>query len=516
MTLPLRKRKRLLRVAILTGAIAIFVFFFYSLIRFAALRLFAYDFSSHEIGVLLAAAALAVLLYKPFDYLTLLFFKDVVFRSSGKVDSALQNLARAARTILDRTELANLVVNTFGETLGVRVASILAFDRIKACYRVVSAFGIKTSDWQFLDLKETDPFVQLLKARRMPLEREAVVKSFSWQEANHLTHDFEKLHASLVIPMFYDEALVGSINLLPDGSSKRFTAVQMRFLVEFACEAAIAFRNAALYEELKHSNQELMKIQSELLYSAQHSAIAQLAVGVAHEIHNPLTIISGKAQVLLLKRDQIAYDGQVEEVLKTIVKQTKRAVDITRKLMMFSDSPKSTREWIDFEELVNDTIALLSYQVSLDQIQVVKRFIHPIPKWYGNVGELREAFLNLFLNAVQAIGTNGTIEVSVAYRELDQVMELKVSDSGVGIPENHLARVFQPFFTTREGATGLGLFLVQQIVRGYDGTIRTERRTKGATFVVELPAAPRKEQDRFGHRHGGEVRPDPSALIERS
>ena len=99
MTLPLRKRKRLLRVAILTGAIAIFVFFFYSLIRFAALRLFAYDFSSHEIGVLLAAAALAVLLYKPFDYLTLLFFKDVVFRSSGKVDSALQNLARAARTI---------------------------------------------------------------------------------------------------------------------------------------------------------------------------------------------------------------------------------------------------------------------------------------------------------------------------------------------------------------------------------------------------------------------------------
>lgn len=496
MTLPLRKRKRLLRAVILTTVLMACVSFFYALIRFVVFRFFDYDFSSHEINILVVSVVLAAILYKPLDYLTLLFFKDVFFRSIGKNYSALQDLTRAVRTILDQTELANMIVNTFGETWGIPVASILVLDRVKACYRIVSACGIKSNEWRLLEIKEADPLVQLLKMRKAPLERDRLAKSFSWQEANRLTHDFEQLHASLVIPMFYDDVLVGSINLLFHGGGKQLTAPEMRSLVEFVREAAMAFRNAGLYDELKRSNEELMKIQSELLYAAQHSAVSQLAAGVAHEIHNPLTIISGKAQVLLLKRGQIAYGEQVEEVLKIIVKQTKRAADITRKLMMFSDSSRATREWIDFEELVNDTIALLSYQVSLDQIQVVKHITHPIPKWYGNVGELRETFLNLFLNAVQAIGTNGTIEVSVTYRELDQVIELKISDSGVGIPEDHLSRVFQPFFTTREGATGLGLFLAQQIVRGYGGTIRAERRAKGATFVVELPATSASERPR--------------------
>ena len=243
-----------------------------------------------------------------------------------------------------------------------------------------------------------------------------------------------------------------------------------------------------MFEELRGSNQELMKIQSNFLQSNQHSAIAQLASGIAHEIHNPLTIISGKAQILLLKRDKMTYDEQVEEVLKTIVKQTKRAADITRKLLMFSDSHQSVKEPIDLETVVNDTVALLSYQVSLDQIQVIKRFEHPIPRWLGNVAELREAFLNLFLNAVQAVGTKGIVQVTVRYRKEDRVIELRISDTGPGILESDLPKVFHPFFTTRQEAAGLGLFVTQQIVHKYNGLIRAESKIgEGAAFVVELP-----------------------------
>jgi len=280
--------------------------------------------------------------------------------------------------------------------------------------------------------------IELLKAYRLPLEREKVARTFSWQEANQLTRDFELLHASCVIPLMFQGDLIGSVNLMPRAAAKKFNAQELKSFAEFGREAAVAFRNAALFEELKESNRQLMEIQSRFLHSAQHSAISQLAAGIAHEIHNPLTIISGKAQILLLKRDKIAYDAQVEEALKTIVKQTKRAADITRKLLMFSESSKSVKEPVDLESVINDTIALLSYQVSLDQIEVVKQFDHPIPKWEGNMGELREAFLNLFLNAVQAIGEKGTIRILLHYSDRDQIIQLRVADSGCGIHEDFL------------------------------------------------------------------------------
>ena len=488
MTIHLRKRKRLLQAVLLIGFLFVLVFFFYALIRYIAFGFFHYNLFSHELVILAGPVLLAALFYKPIDQFTLSFFRDVLLRSKTSDFGALAQLARSSRAIIDRTELANLVVNTFGDTWGVRTASVMILDPRKGGYRVISAFGLRSADWHDLVLPTSSPLIELLHLKQAPVEREQIAKSFSWQEANQIRHDFERLHASCVVPMMVEEELIGSINLLPKNMHPAFTASETKYLTEFSKEVGIAFRNASLYEEIKCSNEELMRIQSELLYSAQHSAISQLAVGIAHEIHNPLTIISGKAQILLLKKNKINFDPQVEEVLKTIVKQTKRAADITRKLLMFSETERSAKELVDFETLVNDTIALLSYQVQLDQIQVIKRFTHPVPKWYGNVAELREAFLNLFLNAGQAIGTKGTIEVSVRDRKEEEMIELKISDSGEGISEANLARVFQPFFTTREGATGLGLFVTQQIIRKYRGTIHAQRREKGgASFTVELP-----------------------------
>ena len=486
--LYLRKRKRLLKNFILTILLFVLVFFFYSLIRLLTFRLFQYDLSAHDIVALFLSIALVSVFYKPADHLVQVLFKDIIFRSYVRDHSALAQLSRSLTTVLDQTELGNLIVNTFAEALYLRTASVLLYDKTKEQFRVISAFGLKPSTWRNLALSPNCLLFELLRTRKIPLERERIVHSFSWQEANELRHDFELLHASYVIPLFFQTDLIGSINLTPQAGAKVLTPQELKSFFEFAKEAAQAFRTAALFDELRESNRELMKIQSSFLHSAQHAAIAQLATGIAQEIHNPLTIISGKAQILLLKRDKIAYDKQVEEVLKTIVKQTKRAADITRKLLMFSESHKSAKELIDFETIVNDTIALLSYQVSLDQIQVVKQFDHPIPKWYGNIGELREIFLNLFLNAVQAIGTKGAVQVTVRYQKSEDVIELRVSDSGAGIPESDLAKVFQPFFTTRTGASGLGLFVTQQILQGYGGFIRVESKpTEGATFIIELP-----------------------------
>ena len=486
--LYLRKRKRFLKRLILTSVLFILVFFVYSVSRFIALRFLDWDVFSNEIYVLIASVLLISLVYKPLDHLVLFLFKDVLFTSHGRDQSTLVHLARSMTAVLDPAELSNLIANTFGETLFVRTVSVLLYDKSKSAYRVTSSFGHKPNTVRQISLSANSLLIELLRIRKIPLERQRVIHSFSWQEANQLTQDFEKLHASYVIPLICQDELVGLISLTPQSEARFFTAQETKSFSEFSREAGKAFRNAALFDELKDNNQELMKIQSHLIHSAQHSAIAQLATGLAHEIHNPLTIISGKAQVLLLKRDKIAFDDQVSEVLKTIVKQTKRAADITRKLLMFSESHKSIKEPVDLEMVVNDTIALLSYQVSLDQIQVIKKFEQPIPHFTGNKAELREAFLNVFSNAVNAIGVKGTIEVGIRLRKEQQAIELSVRDSGCGISAEDLPKIFQPFFTTRHGASGLGLFVTQQIVHGYGGAIRVESMIQqGATFYISLP-----------------------------
>jgi signal transduction histidine kinase len=503
----IRKRKRFLQTCVLSGALFVLVFFFYLLFRFAAFRFFHYDLASQEVSILLASVFVSVFFYKPLDHVIFLMLKWGIFRSHTRDYDVLTQMVRASRGILDSTELSNLIVNTFGETWRVSIASVLLLDKEQKVYRLSSAFGMKSYEWRKIEFKETSGLIELLKIRKIPIDRERTIKSFAWQEANYLTHEFEQLHATFVIPIFTQGELIGTINLQTHQASRLFAAGEIKAFISFSKEMGVAFRNALTYEELEDDHRELMKIQSDLLYSAQHSAIAQLAVGLAHEIHNPLTVISGKAQVLLLKKNQLAYDEHVEDVLKTIVKQTKRAADITRKLLMFSDSHRAVIEPIDFESLINDTVALLSYQVSLDQIQVVKRFSKPFPKWRGSLTKMREAFLNLFLNAVQAIGTKGIVQVSVKHKKEDHLIEIRISDSGPGIKEEDLARVFHPFFTTRHGATGLGLFVTQQIVCGYGGSVRAERGlAKGAAFIVELPCGdlnqpkdenPRSEANQF-------------------
>lgn len=497
--LYLRRRKALLKRFILTAILFILAFFIYSFLRFITLQWFHLEFLENNISVLIISVVLISVAYKPLDYLVVFLFKDVLFTSNGRDQSAFLQLARSMTAVLDRNELANLIVNTLGDMLHVRTVSVFLFDKSKSVYRMISSYGLKTNVVRHVSLSSNSLLIELLRVRKIPLERQKVVHSFSWQEANRLTQDLELLHASCVIPLIDQDELIGLISMTPQSGARYFTSQEMKSFSEFANEAAKAFRNAALFYELKESNQELMKIQSHLIHSAQHSAIAQLATGLAHEIHNPLTIISGKAQILLLKRDKIVFDDQVSEVLKTIVKQTKRAADITRKLLMFSESHKSIKEPVDLEMVVNDTIALLSYQVSLDQIQVLKRLEHPIPKLTGNKAELREAFLNIFLNAVQAIGTKGNIEVRLRIRQEQHAIELSVRDSGCGISSENLPKIFQPFYTSRQGSSGLGLFVTQQIIHGYGGSIRVESMVdQGTAFIIHLPCGVTDEEKR-GH-----------------
>lgn len=440
------------------------------------------------VGVALACFTV-VLAVTPIDHAYNWLFRQVLFPRRSHTHLLLRNLVRDLAATEDFPELANLLVNTLGEVLGFPTVSLLVRSSVEEGYGVVSAYGWNVSDYRKLRIQEGNALIELVKAARpQALLQEQVVRSLSWQEANQITPHFETLHASCVIPLWAKTELVGTINLLAPGMFDDQDEGHLRLFQDFAEEVAWIVRKTLAIENLRRLNEKLQDAHSELVRGAKLQAIEQLATGIAHEIHNPLTIISGKAQVLLLQKDRKPYDEKVEEVLRTVVKQTQRAADITRKLLMFSRGSASAREKLRLETVLEDTLSLIAYQTSLEGTEIRRLVGHDLPEFYGNVQELREIFLNLILNALQAIQPGGQVQVGITFQKADELFEIQVTDNGAGIPREHLSQVFNPFFTTRPGRAGLGLFVTQQIVHRYDGSIRVESEPgEGTLVVVELP-----------------------------
>ncbi|HTL48562.1 MAG TPA: ATP-binding protein [Verrucomicrobiae bacterium] len=477
-------RKILVGAALfLTGAVS-----FYLFSRLPA-RFFPSPWLSQPLFTVFLMTALCLVVYKPLDSFCSQFLKNYFFKKKSFRHITLMNLTEELALILDLNELANLVVNTFGEVMQLKSVALVVPSRVRGDFEIASAFGWNVSDYRRVRLPQDSPLLQMVRENGTHvIVRDRVVRMLAWQEANKLTHDFESLRCRWVIPLFVKKELTGLIAFSAQVPDAVFDESDFHFFREFAAPVATYIHNALSVQELRLANSELQDIQSQLIQSTKIKAIEQLATGIAHEIHNPLTIISGKAQVLLLKKDRAHMNDQVEEVLKTIVKQTKRAADITRKLLMFSQGSGAPKESLRLEQILEDTIALVSYQTSLDGIEITKSLRGTIPALYGNVHELREVFLNLILNAVQSIGSQGKIHIDMNYHARDEIIDIQISDTGQGIEAEHIDKLFNPFFTTRHDAVGLGLFVTKQIVHRYGGSIRAEsRKGAGSLFIVRFP-----------------------------
>ncbi len=489
MGLYLKKRKKILKKILLGAVLFIISSISFLLFSFILKYFFPVPAPVHPLSLMLLMTLITLLAYKPLDIACNHFFKNVLFKHKSYAHMALLNLAEELSVILDLQELSNLVVNTFGEVLHLKTVALLIPNRVRGDFEIASAYGWRLADSRRVRLsKDADLLRCIQAAGSHVLVRDRVIRTVPWQEATRMAHDFDSLFASWIIPLFIKEELVGAIGFSAAKPESIFDEADFQFFREFARQVAKSLRNALTVTELKVANEELQDVQSQLLQSMKLAAIEQLATGLAHEIHNPLTIISGKAQVLLLQKDRNHIDQKIEEVLKTIVKQTKRAADITRKLLMFSQSSGSPKEMLRLEQILEDTMALVSYQTSLEGIEISRKVSGMIPPIYANLHEIREVFLNLILNAVQSIGSRGKIDCELSCQPSDQVIEIRVSDTGRGIPKEHIDKLFNPFFTTRPDAVGLGLFVTKQIVHRYGGSIRVESRMEeGTLFILQFP-----------------------------
>ena len=230
---------------------------------------------------------------------------------------------------------------------------------------------------------------------------------------------------------------------------------------------------------------EKIHLEDQLLQAEKLSSIGLLAAGIAHEVNTPIAGISSYTQMLLRNTSE---SDQRKPILEKIEKQTFRAAEIVNGLLNFSRMNTSEFTTLDINQLINDSLALLNHQLKQNHIKVESRFENSLPPVYGNTGKLQQVFINLFLNARDAMPSGGELAVQTGMNE--SMIIVDISDTGTGIPEENLKKIFDPFFTTKAlgKGTGLGLAVTYGIIQEHGGRIFVDSDSgKGTHFQLKLP-----------------------------
>jgi len=245
---------------------------------------------------------------------------------------------------------------------------------------------------------------------------------------------------------------------------------------------------------------ERIDLEQQMAQAEKLSSVGLLAAGVAHEVNTPLAVISSYAQMLA---KQLPESDPRWKLLDRITRSTFRASEIVNNLLNFSRTGSAAFADIDVDQVIGDTLSLMEHQLRSGRIQVDRRRAEQTALVHGNQGKLQQVFLNLFLNAREAMLEGGTLHVVT--ESINSSVRIRVGDTGQGIPKEHLHKIYDPFFTTKtapsqrgkntvgaepRGGTGLGLSVTYGIVREHSGRIQVQSEPgRGTTFVLEFPRA---------------------------
>jgi len=241
--------------------------------------------------------------------------------------------------------------------------------------------------------------------------------------------------------------------------------------------------------ELKARMQAQQEAERRLLQAAKLAAVGEMAAGIAHELNNPLTTVTGFTELIL---DEISSDAPHRADIELILKEARRARDVVRRLLDFARQGERTRSKTDINEIIEDVLMLTRHLIHTSGVQLSLELVKDPPWVSVDTNQMKQVFLNLIHNALQAMPSGGNLEIQTSEQTRDdhQWIAVAIKDSGVGIEVKNKDRIFEPFFTTKgnSGGTGLGLSVTYGIVTDHGGTIEVESLPgKGSKFTVWLP-----------------------------
>jgi len=303
------------------------------------------------------------------------------------------------------------------------------------------------------------------------------------------------LHSLVVVPLLAKEKALGAIAADFVDPNKKITKEALESVMVFAQQAGLAIHNAFIYQELKTFSQQmeekiqkttadLRKTEAQLIRSEKLAALGQLAAGIAHEIRNPLTSIN--ILIHSLTKNFPCEDSHRED-LNVIEEEIDRINEILDRFLRFAKPAPPLLERTEVAPIFEETLQLIRPRMEKQRVHVQKEF-QDLPMILMDREQMKQVALNLLLNAVQAMPKGGTLMLRGRNSKDGQWITISIQDSGVGIPNEHMNKLFNPFFSTKEGGIGLGLSIAHRIIDQHHGKIEVQSDPgKGTLFTIWLP-----------------------------
>ena len=290
----------------------------------------------------------------------------------------------------------------------------------------------------------------------------------------------EGIRRILDLPLTLESNVVGIIRIFFT-AKREFCEEELDFLVSIAEQCATAIDKERLIEA-QRSQYDHLALQTEKL-----SALGRMAAGIAHEINNPL------AGILLYSTNlakKVLEEGPLKEGLEVIINETLRCKTIIQELLEFSQDKEPKKTLININDIIEKALSILENEFRLQHIMVEKDLSSDMQDMLLDVNLMEQVFVNILLNAVEAIKDKGVITISSQMVPNQLHGKIEIADNGCGIPPENLGKIFEPFFSTKTKGTGLGLAVSYGIVQNHQGTLQVLRQPEGGTrFIVKIPSA---------------------------
>jgi two-component system NtrC family sensor kinase len=404
----------------------------------------------------------------------------------------LYRVSKSVTALLDLEELLNRIIEAALYVTGAEEGSLLLIDKGSGDLLMRAARGLGEKYARGFRVKVNDTIAGEVVRTGEPFWTTAADQSLK-VKTNYL------VSSMAYIPLKVGKQVIGVLLVDNQTSMKPFTEGDIYLLSALADYAAIAIDKARLYETVKRFNKELERrveertaeleaAQQQLIQAEKLASIGQLAAGVAHEINNPIGVILGFAQVLLKKTPE---ESALHKPLATMEREGLRCKEIVQDLLDFARQNKPHLGRVCLNDAIEAASELMPHHSNADLVQVFKNYDSSLPPVLGDENQLQQVFLNLLINAYQAMPDGGELHISSQANDGEVIAT--IADTGMGIPAEYLNRIFDPFFTTKDvgQGTGLGLSISYGLIEQHGGTIEVESKEgSGAKFVVRLPVAP--------------------------
>ncbi len=294
----------------------------------------------------------------------------------------------------------------------------------------------------------------------------------------------ERFHPGLVAPLIYQSRLIGIFIITDKMSGREFKMEDIEFLSVLGSQISVAIENTRLYEAEKMATRQLRLAQEQLVRSERQAALGEMSAKIAHEINNPLGII--KNYIQLISR-VVGPNVEATNYSKIVGQEIDRIARIVRELLDVHRPRADAREPVDIVRVIEDVLQLLEKRLELQKVSVVRNYPAECPPVSGSPENLKQVFLNLIINACDAMREGGTLDLSLEDRH--DTLHLEVRDTGPGVKVEKIPRIFEPFYTTKDPGkgTGLGLSVCYGIIKTHGGSISYRNTESGGCFSIYLP-----------------------------